>query len=80
MITEVGSYLKITDPSPAIMDWCKENLVLPNPEYQKKVRMHLWVGNTPKQLLLYGTNGNDPGKLRPVFGSFSTLFDGISSE
>ena len=59
MITEVGSYLKITDPSPAIMDWCKENLVLPNPEYQKKVRMHLWVGNTPKQLLLYGTNGND---------------------
>lgn len=59
MITEVGSYLKITDPSPAIMAWCKDNLELPNPEYQKKVRMHLWVGNTPKQLTLYSTNGDD---------------------
>ena len=59
MITEVGSYLKITDPSPAIMSWCKANLELPNPEYQKKVRMHLWVGNTPKQLTLYSTNGTD---------------------
>jgi len=59
MITEIGSYLKITDASPAIMAWCKANLELPNPEYQKKVRMHLWVGNTPKQLTLYSTNGND---------------------
>ena len=59
MITEVGSYLKITDPSPAIVSWCKANLELPNPEYQKKVRMHLWVGNTPKQLTLYSTNGTD---------------------
>jgi len=59
MITEIGSYLKITDASPAIMAWCKANLELPNPEYQKKVRMHLWVGNTPKQLTLYSTNGTD---------------------
>lgn len=59
MITEIGSYLKITDPSQAIIAWCKDNLELPNPEYQKKVRMHLWVGNTPKQLTLYSTNGTD---------------------
>lgn len=59
MITEVGSYLKITDASPAIKAWCRDNLELPNPEYQKKVRMHLWVGNTPKQLTLYSTNGTD---------------------
>ena len=59
MLIEVGSNLKITDPSPEIMAWCKENLVLTNPDYQKKVRMHLWVGNTPKQLLLYSMNGND---------------------
>lgn len=59
MLIEVGSYLKITDPSSKLKDWCKENLVLTNPEYQKKVRMHLWVGNTPKQLLLYSMNGND---------------------
>lgn len=58
MITEVGSYLKITDPTPAIMDWCNENLEIANPEYQKKVRMHLWTGNTPKRLYLYTVNGN----------------------
>lgn len=59
MIIEIGSTLKITDPSQEIIDWCKENLVLPNPDYQKKVRMHFWVGNTPRQLLLYSVNGND---------------------
>lgn len=58
-MTEIGSTIKITDPSPEIMDWCKQNLVLTNPDYQKKVRMHLWVGNTPKQLFLYALNGND---------------------
>lgn len=59
MLTEIGSTIKITDPSQEIMDWCKRNLVLNNPDYQKKVRMHLWVGDTPKQLFLYSMNGND---------------------
>lgn len=59
MLTEIGSTIKITDPSQEIMDWCKRNLVLVNPDYQKKVRMHLWVGDTPKQLFLYSMNGND---------------------
>ena len=59
MFTEIGSTIKITDPSQEIMDWCKRNLVLVNPDYQKKVRMHLWVGDTPKQLFLYSMNGND---------------------
>lgn len=59
MLTEIGSTIKITDPSQEIMDWCESNLVLVNPDYQKKVRMHLWVGDTPKQLFLYSMNGND---------------------
>ena len=58
-MTEIGSTIKITEPSQEIMDWCKSNLVLVNPDYQKKVRMHLWVGDTPKQLFLYSMNGND---------------------
>lgn len=70
MLTEIGSTIKITDPSQEIMDWCKSNLVLVNPDYQKKVRMHLWVGDTPKQLFLYSMNGNDLilpfGCLRPI--------------
>ena len=59
MLIEVGSTIKITDPSPALMTWCKDNLILANPDYQKKVRMHLWTGNTPKQLFLYSMNGSD---------------------
>ena len=77
MIVEVGSQLKITNPSPEILTWCKENLVLPNPEYQKKVRMHLWVGNTPKQLLLYGTNGNS---LILPFGCLRSLIPYLKGE
>jgi superfamily II DNA or RNA helicase len=58
MITEIGSRLKITDPSPELVAWCKENLEVPNPEYQKKARMNLWLGNTPRTLILYEVEGN----------------------
>ena len=39
------------------MSWCKKNLVVNNPEYEKKERMGLWVGGTPKTLSLYKING-----------------------
>lgn len=72
MLIEVGSYLKITDPSSELMDWCKKNLELVNPEYQKKARMHLWTGNTPRTLFLYSTNENTLtlpfGCLRSILG------------
>ena len=58
MYTEIGSRLKITDPSAALVDWCKKNLIIPNPEYQKKARMNLWLGNTPRTLVLYEVEGN----------------------
>jgi superfamily II DNA or RNA helicase len=50
--------LKIIDPSEEIITWCKDNLVIINPDYQKKARMHLWTGNTPRTLVLYETEGN----------------------
>ena len=58
MMIEIGSRLKITDPSEAIISWCKDNLVIANPDYQKKVRMNLWTGNTPRTLILYEVEGN----------------------
>ena len=36
-----------------VLDYCKSELVVDNPEYSKKERMGFWVGNTPKKLLLY---------------------------
>lgn len=53
----IGNTIRVEDPVPCLVDWCKENLVLPNPDYAKKVRMHLWTGNTPKTLSLYETRG-----------------------
>lgn len=44
---------------PLVEKWCKENLVLPNPDYAKKARMGFWLGNTPKTLSLYEINGDD---------------------
>lgn len=35
----------------------QQNLVISNPEYAKKLRMHFWLGNTPKELYLYETHG-----------------------
>ena len=53
MKTEIGSQITITDPTDEIIQWCKENLVLNNPDYIKKQRMGFWVGNTPRTLTLY---------------------------
>ena len=53
MITEIGSRLRITNPSPDMVDWCKKHLEIPNPEYQKKARMNLWLGDTPRTLVMY---------------------------
>lgn len=53
MKVTISNEITITEPTQEILDWCKRELVLPNPEYAKKERMGLWVGNTPKKLLLY---------------------------
>lgn len=53
MYLKVGSMLTITDPTTPVINWIIENLVVPNPEYAKKVRMGFWVGNTPEVLNLF---------------------------
>lgn len=58
MITEIGSRLRITNPSPDMVDWCKKHLEIPNPEYQKKARMNLWLGDTPRNLVMYEVDGD----------------------
>ena len=49
----VSNTLIIKDPTEELKEWCRKELVIPNPDYAKKIRMHLWVGNTPKNLALY---------------------------
>lgn len=54
----IGSELVISDPSEEMLDWCDENLVLMNPEYDKKIRMGFWVGGTPRFIHLFRRIGN----------------------
>lgn len=49
----IGSQITVEHPSSDLFEWCEENLVIPNPEYTKKVRMGFWTGNTPTELVLY---------------------------
>ena len=58
----VSNQLRISksEPSfPIVLDWCKKELVLANPEYVKKSRMGFWLGNTPKTISLYEIDGDD---------------------
>lgn len=59
MEVQIGSTLTVIDPSPELKQWCKENLVLENPEYHKKIRMGFWVGKTPEYIRLYQTNAGN---------------------
>lgn len=58
MYTNIGAKLYIHDASEEIEKWCKDNLELPNPDYAKKKRMNMWVGKTPKTIVLYARNGD----------------------
>ena len=58
MQVTVGSTITVDNPSPELIRWCQSNLIISNPEYAKKLRMHFWLGNTPKNLSLYETHGN----------------------
>ena len=54
----IGNNIKIQNPTTEIIEWCKQNLTIDNPDYAKKVRMGFWVGNTPKHLHLYEIHGD----------------------
>lgn len=53
----VGANLTVVNPTAALLKWCEEHLKVRNPEYSKKLRMNLWVGNTPEYLRLYEKRG-----------------------
>lgn len=58
MRVTVSNQLRIDDPAPELLAWCKKNLVIANPDYTKKARMHLWLGNTPQKLYLMSWDGD----------------------
>ena len=55
----IDNKIYVEDPSPELSNWCKENLIIDNPDFFKKEKLGKWTGNTPKQIWLYEKNGND---------------------
>ncbi len=53
----ITNEITVTNPPIELVEWCKKNLIIPNPEYQKKRRMGKWTGNTPDKLYLYKVFG-----------------------
>ena len=58
MQVTISNNIKVQNPTTEIIEWCKTNLTIDNPDYAKKVRMGFWVGNTPKKLNLYEVHGD----------------------
>lgn len=58
MKVKISNEIYIQHPPPELIHWARQNLIIPNPEYSKKQRMGLWVGNTERQLYLFYVNGD----------------------
>lgn len=77
MKIEVSNVLTVIAPTQEMIDWCNKNLVISNPEYIKKARMHKWLGNTPSKLSLYERRGDE---LILPFGTLRNLPQSITQE
>ena len=70
MSITVSNVITIDHPSRELLSWCTQNLRIRNPDYDKKVRMHFWIGNTPEWLYLYEIHGE---QLVLPFGTFRNI-------
>lgn len=68
----ISNEITIINPTQEIRQWVYDKLKVPNPEYANKVKLGLWVGNTPKELKLYRTSGD---KLIIPFGVGPSLYN-----
>lgn len=55
----ISNEITIINPADEVRQWVQDKLKVPNPEYANKVKMGLWLGNTPKELKLYRISGNN---------------------
>ena len=55
----ISNEITIKDPTQEVRQWIYEKLRVPNPEYANKVKLGLWVGNTPRDLCLYRNSGDN---------------------
>jgi superfamily II DNA or RNA helicase len=73
----VSNVITVDNPSKELLTWCQQNLKLRNPEYDKKVRMHFWLGITPEFLWLYQRHGD---KLVLPFGTLRNILPMVNAD
>ena len=83
MEIKISNEITIIDPTQEVRQWVYEKLRVPNLEYANKVKMGLWIGNTPKELKLYRISGNNIiipyGAYKSLYNTFPYLRDIVTS-
>ena len=73
----ISNEITIHNPTDEVRKWIYDKLKVPNPEYDNKLRLGLWVGNTPNELKLYRTSGDSIvipyGVRKSLFHAFPEL-------
>ena len=55
----ISNNIRISNPTQGIKDFCKNNLVLDNPEFLRRLKLGKYLGNIPEKIALYKKDGND---------------------
>ena len=75
----ISNLIQITKPNKEILEYCKKELTVKNPEYQKKIQMGFYVGKTPKYLKLYDYDAYDDVLCLPI-GCFEDIYKIINDK
>ena len=78
MEVTVSNNIYISQPSVMMLNWCKENLIIPNPEYAKKLRMGFSTRGVPQKLSLYQMDGKNLVLPFGVLGNIVSLLEGAT--
>ena len=73
----VSNNIVMTPIDDEVEKWCRENLVIDNPDYIQRVKLGKYVGNTPKKLYLYKVIGKDTIEI--PFGCLKSLYHEFSN-
>lgn len=59
MKIKIDSEITISGPNKDVLDYCKKELTMVNPDIQRKQAMGFWTGNLPKEIKMYSKNGSN---------------------
>ena len=75
----ISNLIQITEPNADIVNYCKQQLIFKNPDYQKKIQMGFYTGKTPKYLKLYDYDSQNNSLCLPI-GCFEDIFKIVSDK